>query len=110
MGMKTAVTYKDRDNVYYIKLKKNGALLTALEMAAITKFEIKFAGTYYNSVDNPTGFDITDATATIKILPNKLELPASDGDIVEVIVYDMANTSGVVWEQHILEIKDDAEV
>ena len=68
--MDKAITHFDRDNDFTVTLKKNGTTLTALEMGDITKFEIKYSGSYYNSVDNPTGFTITDATGSILVKPN----------------------------------------
>jgi len=102
--MDKAITHYDRDNDFTVTLKKNGTVLTALEMGDITKFEIKYNGEYYNSVDDPTGFTITAATGSVLVKPTALELPISSGDIVEVIVYTATDTNGRLWEDFTLKV------
>lgn len=104
--MEKAITYKDRDNSFILTIKKNGVTLTEAEMSSITKFEIKYNGSYYNSTDDPGGFDITNSAGTVEIFPNEFDLAVSSGDIVEIIVYDIEYTDGFVWDQFILEIKN----
>jgi hypothetical protein len=106
-----ATVYVDRDNTFTMTLKKNDISLTEEEMNAITKVEIKYQGTYYNSIDNAAGFDITVATAKVKITPKALLLAESiTGELVEVIIYDSASTNGIVWDQFTLVNKNDATV
>jgi len=108
--METVVTYKGRDNSFTLEFTKDKVTLTPVEMGVITKFEIQYNGTYYNSIDNPTGFEITAATGKVKILPNKLDLAVSSGsgDITEVIVYDDVNTAGLLWAQIMVKVKHTA--
>ena len=106
--METAICYAERDNSFTITMKKNGTTLTAVEMGVITKFEIIYNGAYYDSVGDPTGFDVTDAAGTVKVMPYALGLTTSS-DKVELIVYDAVdNTHGLVWDQFKLVMKGDA--
>lgn len=109
----TATIYEDRDNSFSLTLKKNGVALDSDEMSAITKFEIKYRDTYYNSEDSPTAFVIDTANSTVTIKPWILNLPASSekGDTVEFIVYDAIDyTHGLVWSQFTLIVKSDAKL
>jgi len=106
--MEKAITYNGRDNSFTLTFEKNGTTLTETEMNTITKFEIKFNGSYYNSTDNASGFDVTAASGAVEIFPNELDLAVSSGDVVEVIVYDDSHDDGLVWDRIILEIKNDA--
>lgn len=108
--MEQAICYKHRNNTLWVKLYRNGVVLTAVEMAAITKFEILHQGVYYNSVDNPTGFTRDDANGRFKVKPFELGLPISK-DLVEVILYDAGdNTNGLYWDTFELSIRGDVVV
>ena len=106
-----ATIYIDRDNSFTMTLKKNDINLTENEMNAITKFEIKYLGKCYNSVDNAAAFVVTPASATVKVKPYVLDLGVSPktGDWVEVILYDLVDyTHGIMWDQFSLINKIDA--
>jgi len=106
--MDTAICYKDRDNSFFLTLKKNNVVLSETDMGAITKFEIKFNGAYYDSDTTPAGFTRNDAAGTVQIKPFELDLSVSN-DVVELIVYDTGDyTHGLVWDQFRLSIKSDA--
>jgi len=103
--MSQAVTmYEDRDNSFDIVLSKNNALLTEVEMNSITKFEIKFNGSYYNSIDNPTGFvlNATESSYTVSIVD--LSLTAAVDMVTEVIIYTSVYTNGTRWDSFDLTI------
>ncbi len=106
--MESVQVYKDRDNSFTLTLEKNGTTLTRTEMDAITRVEIKYNGTYYNSVDNAPGFLKDAANGQITIKPYELSLDASR-DTVELIVYDAGNyTHGLVWTQFRLVVSNEA--
>ena len=110
--MDTAIVYKDRDNFFNVNLEKNSANLSALDMATITKFEIRFKNQYYDSETYPNTFIPDNDNANVEIKPNAFDLPLSrKGDIVEFIIYDNLNyNSGLVWSQFKLIVKKDAEL
>jgi len=107
--MDKLIVWKDRANPVYIQLSKLGAVLTAEEMAAITKAELKYSGVYYDSTAHPTAFDLTTIAAEGKIIikPGLLEWTAG-ADIAELIIYDSVNTEGIMWMQIRITVKDDA--
>ena len=108
--MEQAICYKDRNNTFWISLHRNNIILSAAEMALITKFEIKHMNTYYNSIDNPTGFTRDDANGRVKIKPFELDLTISK-DLVEFLIYDAAdNTNGLYWDTFELSIRGDVIV
>lgn len=95
--MEIAKCYVDRDNSFCVYFKRNGVLLTEVEMAAITKFEIKHNGTYYNSDDYPSAFTAYNASGYVKIKPYVLGLDVSVDD-VEIILYDAGDhPHGLMW-------------
>ena len=105
--MEQAICYRDRDNTFWVVLYRNSVILSAIEMAVITKFEIKHEGVYYDSVSNPTGFTRDDANGRVKILPFELDLPVSK-DLVEFIIYDAGDhTNGLYWTTFELSIRGD---
>ena len=110
--MESATVYEDRDNTFTITVKKNGVVLTENEFNAITKFEIKVAGSYYNSADTPAGFVKTASAAQVKIKPKALGLAAATApEVVEFIVYDGGEYSnGVVWARFRLMISGAAAI
>jgi len=109
--MSQAVTmYEDRDNSFDIVLSKNNVLLTESEMSLITKFEIKFNGSYYNSVDNPTGFVLNAAESSYTVKIVNLSLTASTDKVTEVIVYTSVYTNGMRWDSFDLTINGDVTV
>jgi len=109
--MEYAIVHEDRDNSFTVTLKKNSVALTQTEMEAITKFEIKYNGTYYNSVDNSDGFEIVNATAKVTVKPYELGLESGDTDTVEFIVYDNGDyTNGLLWDRFKLKVSDYATV
>lgn len=106
--MESAIVYQARDNTFSVTLKKAGVVLTEEEMGAISKFEIKYKGAYFNSVDNSAGFERDNATGTVKIKPYELGLSAGK-DNVEFIIYDLeVNTHGLVWSKFDLKVRSDA--
>lgn len=106
--MESATCYEDRDNSFVLTIKKNDVTLTESEMLAVTKFEIKFDGVYYNTVANPTGFVINNVAGTLKVKPYELVLGATI-DNVELILYTAETPHGLVWENFELIMKDDAK-
>lgn len=95
--MEQAKCFVDRDNNFCVYFKRNGVLLTEAEMLAITKFEIKHEGVYYNSDDYPLGFVRDNAAGMVRIKPYELGLDVSR-DNVEIILYDAADhTHGLKW-------------
>ena len=108
----TATIYEDRDNSFTLTLKKNGTTLTSAEMAAITKYEIRYSDTYYDSDTYASAFVADNSDGTVIVYPYSFGLAASvkSGEVVEFIVYDATNTNGLVWDQFILIVKDDAGV
>jgi len=108
--IETAVVYEDRDNSFKLTLKKNNTTLTSSEMTAITKYEIRYNGVYYDSDTYPDAFVPDNANGTIEIKPYELGLETGT-DKVELIIYDSVNyTHGLVWEQFKLKVKSDAIV
>jgi len=112
--METMTVWKDRDNISYFELSKQGELLTTIEMAAITKAEIKYNDIYYDSDNYPTAFDWSTLGDESKII---IKFGLIDlGDNLskdrksELIIYDADNISGVVWNQFIMIVKIDAEI
>ena len=106
----SAITYSLRDNTFTVTLKLNNVALSEAVMTAITKYEIKYKGVYYNSVDNADGFVVDNTAATVVIKPYELVLPVGTDTKVEFIVYDAADyTHGIVWGTPFkLQIKKDA--
>ena len=106
----TAIIYEDRDNSVILTLKKNDVTLTSNEMVAITKYEIRYKGVYYDSDTYPNAFEADNANGTIEIKPYDLGLEAGS-DQGELIIYDAGDyTHGLVWEQFKLKVKADATV
>lgn len=101
---KSVTMYEDRDNTFDIVLYKNKIPLTTTEMGLITKFEIKFNGAYYNTIDNPGGFslNVSESSYTIKIAG--LSLSAAEDTATEVIVYTTESTNGRRWDSFDLTI------
>ena len=109
----SATIYEDRDNPFTIVLSKNGAVLTELEMQAITKWEIRYDDVYYNSDDYPSAFVANETESSLEIFPYAFGLESSVklGEVVEFIIYDAVNfTNGLVWDQFVLIVKADANV
>lgn len=109
----TATIYENRDNPFTLILKKNGSILTESEMAAITKWEIRYDDVYYDSDDYPNAFVPDNTTSSVEIKPYDFDLAESHtmGEITEFIVYDAADfTNGLVWDQFLLIVKPDANV
>lgn len=105
---KVRAVYEGRDNPFSITIKKNGVALSEQDMQAISKLELRVAGSYYNSQDNPDGFERDDTTATFKVLPWALGL-TKGRDIVEVLIYDNGDFQhGFVVEKFILNISGEA--
>ena len=106
-----AIIYEDRSNFILITLMKNGTVLPESDMNNLTKFELRYQDTYYNSVDYPLAFVADSPNGQITIKPYSLGLAASGhkGELVEFIVYDAADhISGMVWSQFTLIVKSDA--
>jgi len=112
--METMTVWKDRNNISYFELSKQGELLTAIEMSAITKAEIKYNDLYYNSDDYPTAFDWITLESESKLIVKFGLIDLGDNlskdRKAELIIYDAVNTDGVVWNQFTMIIKIDAEV
>jgi len=89
--------YYGRDNPFEVLLTHldTGEKLTAAEMATITKYELKYKGTYYNSIAYPAAFSADGATAIITIIPSTLELPIGS-DLTEFIIYSATYPNGFV--------------
>ena len=105
---KIRAVYEGRDNPFSITIKKNGIALSEQDMQAITKIELRIGGAYYNSQDNPDGFERDDITATFKVLPRVLGL-TKGRDIVEVLIYDNGDFQhGFVVEKFILDVSGEA--
>ncbi len=103
-----ATCYQGRDNTFTLVLKKNDVTLTPEEMDVITKFEIHFRRSYYNSVTTPAAFIKNREAGSVTIKPQALGLIASE-DIIELIIYDAGDyTHGLVWGTFQLIIKEDA--
>jgi len=109
--MEKMTVWIDRSNPVYIELIKNGTALTEEEMAMITKVELKYKDVYYSSADYPNAFDLTTGATDGKLIvkPGLLEWEAGS-DVVELIVYDAANTAGIMWLQLRTTVRDDAEI
>jgi len=108
--METVVCYKDRDNSFLITLTKNGVTLSPTEMSAITKFEIKHKGIFYNSIDNPSGFVRDNTNGTVQIKPYELGFDVSI-DRVEFIVYDSGDfIHGLLWSVFVLKVSGEASL
>lgn len=115
----TATLYVDRTNPFTLTFTKNGINLTEDEMNAISKYELRYksitesAGLYYNSVDYPDAFVVDPATAKVCIKPVSFGWGKSttNGDTVEVLIYDLAdNVEGLLWTQITLIVKQDADI
>ena len=108
--MEKLTVWNGRANPIYIQLSKMGSLLTADEMAAITKVEMKCANAFYSSEDFAECFDLTTFAAESKIMvkPGLLGLPVGQ-DTVEVIIYDSAKTEGIMWLQVRFVVSNEAE-
>lgn len=108
--MELAVTYKDRDNSFIVTLKLNGSVLPEAQMSAISRFEVKYGGTYYNSDDYPSCFSRSDSSGQVTIKPYGFGLEAGS-DLTEFIVYDEGDYQhGLVWDQFKWLNKNDAAV
>lgn len=97
--------YKGRDNSIKFQLDVNGVPLTATEIADITKVELYFGGTYYES---DTDFPMTKDGPNGSIELAVGTLPEGKDKKTELIVYDSINTNGIVWTQFSLTISGDA--
>lgn len=109
----TATIFEDRTNSFDLILQKNAVNLTVGEMDAITKYELRYDDTYYDSTTYPNAFSAVSATATLTIFPYDLGLGTSGkrGEVVELIIYDAGdNVEGLVWDQFALIVKADANV
>lgn len=113
----TATLYVDRTNPFTLTFEKNGINLTENEMNSISKFELRYksltdtVGLYYNSVDYPDSFVVDPETATVCIKPVAFSWGKSskNGNLAEVIIYDLGdNIEGLVWSQITLIVKEDA--
>lgn len=108
--MEQAICFESRNNSFWVELYKDNVILTAVEMAVITNFEIKHKGLYYNLVDYPTGFTRDNANGRFKVKPFELGL-ATSKDLVEVIIYDAGdNSEGLYWDTIELSIRNDVLV
>jgi len=108
--IETAICYEDRDNFFSVILKKNSVTLTEEEMLAITKFEIQYAGVYYDSDTYPDAFDRDNVNGTLTVRPYELGLTVGS-DKVELIIYDAGDYShGLLWDQIKLKMKGDAVI
>jgi ABC-type phosphate transport system substrate-binding protein len=112
--------YADRDNPIALVLQEDDENITEAQMLAITKIGIKYDpdsndnddnnGLYYNSDDHGTKFDWTTYADEAKIVM-KLGtiLPVGADRAAELIIYNAANTNGIVWSQLYLTVSDEAE-
>ena len=108
MTLESVTVYRDRDNSFTLTLTKNGNTLSEANMDAITKFELKHNGSYYNSNDYPDGFVPDNANGQVLIVPNEFGLAAKT-DTTEFLVYDGGNYSnGIVWAQFTLVVSGEA--
>ena len=101
--------YSQRDNSFYLILRKDGKLLTTLEMDSIIKYEIHYNGSYYNSIDHAAAFVADTSNSKVLIKPYSLGLAVSEDEKVEFLIYDAADYShGVVWDTFKLTVLNDA--
>ena len=109
--MEKMTVWKDRSNWIEIELKKDGTTLTSDEIDAITKVELKYKDVYYDSTTYTDAFDLVTGRESGKLIikPGLLDWEAGS-DVVELIVYDAANTNGVMWMQIGTQVRADAEV
>jgi hypothetical protein len=114
----TATLYVGRTNPFTLTFTKNGINLTETEMNAISKFELRYKsmsdaiGLYYDSVTYKNAFEVDPLTASVLIKPVSFGWKPSSkkGDVVEVILYDLAdNIEGLCWSQITLIVKSDAD-
>lgn len=110
MSLIEETVYRGRDNPIALILKNNDANLSTTEMSAITRMDIRYNGTYYSSASSPTLFDWTtfneDAKVIIKL--GMCGLTTGSDANTELIVYDAANTNGLMWDVFKLTVTDDA--
>lgn len=110
MSLVEETVYRGRDNAIALVLKNNDANLSTTEINAITRIDVHYSGTYYSSASSPTLFDwVTykeDAKVIIKLGMCGLTV-GSDAN-TELLVYDAANTNGLVWDTFKLTVLDDA--
>ena len=104
----SAVAFVGRDNDFYLVLSKNGVALTAAEMASVTKWELKINEVYYDSDDYPLAFVADNDNSKVRIKPYSFGLSAMPNETVELILYDDEYTNGIVWDQFLLWVRDDA--
>lgn len=111
----TATLYVDRTNPFTLIFTKNGVNLTESEMDSITKYSLRYKssldenGLYYDSDKYPSAFVVDPANAEVVIKPVYFGWGKSkrEGDIAEVLVYDLVdNSEGLVWTQITIIVKD----
>lgn len=113
----TETFYADRDNEREITMQMRDddtdelRDLTEAEMSAITKVEIHYDDTYYDSDTYASGFDWTTYASSAKlVLKLGNILPVGRDRKAELIIYDAIHTNGIVWDQMDIKVSDEAEV
>lgn len=104
--MSTETIYVDRDNKFSLLLKADDVVV---DLSTVTKVELLFSESYYNSTHWPDAFDYaTRATGGIIIfdLAAITSLEAGRDKKAELIIYDDTNADGIVWGQIDLVIKE----
>ena len=106
------IIWNARNNAIRLELTKDDTVLTQTEIEAITKAEIKFNNTYYDSDTYASSWDLVTykADGQIEFSFGLLGLTASTDRKAELIIYDAANTNGIVWTQGKIKVTDEAIV
>ncbi len=105
------IFYRDRDNEIDVILEEGDVAISQTQMEAITKVSVHYLDAYYNSTDHPTAFDYVTYKASGKMtLKLGTVLPVGSDRKAELIVYDLENTNGIVWDQLYIQVSAEAEV
>jgi hypothetical protein len=111
------IIYKNRDNPITLILQEDSENITEAQMLSITKVAIRYSATgdpddgiYYDSDTYSALFDWTTYADEAKIVM-KLGtiLPAGRDHRAELIIYNAANTNGIVWDQISIRVSEEAE-
>lgn len=87
--------YLNRNNVVYLKLKKNGVLQS---LALITRIRLILTPHLeFDSSIHTTVFDWTTSTTEMEISLGLQNIPEGMYNEAQLVLYDTRKTSGIVW-------------
>jgi len=102
--MITEIVYNDRDNEINLLLKADDE---AVDLSSVTKMELVVDDTTISSQDYPSAFDWTTPSTTGEVVLDLGGVGLEEGHyVVWLVVYDSANTDGIVWDKFHLVVRE----